>query len=67
MPAAPLPSGASQDLVEALRRFKRQALHAARLSLAHPVHDETVEFSVPPPADFQHLLDVLREDARVNS
>ena len=62
-----LPSGASQDLVEALRRFKRQALHAARLSLAHPVHDETVEFSVPPPADFQHLLDVLREDARVNS
>ncbi|NNF40707.1 MAG: 23S rRNA pseudouridine(1911/1915/1917) synthase RluD [Woeseiaceae bacterium] len=62
-----LPSGASQDLVEALRRFKRQALHAARLSLAHPVHDETVEFSVPPPADFQHLLDVLREDTRVNS
>jgi 23S rRNA pseudouridine1911/1915/1917 synthase len=62
-----LPSGASQDLVEALRRFKRQALHAARLSLAHPVHDETVEFSVPPPADFQHLLDVLRDDARANS
>jgi 23S rRNA pseudouridine1911/1915/1917 synthase len=62
-----LPSGASQELVETLRRFKRQALHAARLSLAHPVHEETVEFSVPPPADFQHLLDVLREDARVNS
>ena len=62
-----LPSGASQDLVEALRRFKRQALHAARLSLAHPGHDETGECSVPPPADFQHLLDVLREDARVNS
>ena len=62
-----LPSGASQDLVETLRRFKRQALHAARLSLAHPVHEETVEFSVPPPADFQHLVDVLREDARINS
>ena len=62
-----LPSGASQELVETLRRFKRQALHAARLRLAHPVHEETVEFSVPPPADFQHLLDVLREDARVNS
>jgi 23S rRNA pseudouridine1911/1915/1917 synthase len=62
-----LPSGASADLVEVLRRFKRQALHATRLSLAHPAHNEVVEFSVPPPADFQQLLDVLREDAGVNS
>ena len=62
-----LPSGASAALIEVLRRFKRQALHATRLSFAHPGHAEVVEFSVPPPADFQRLLDVLREDARANS
>ncbi len=62
-----LPSGASTDLVDVLRRFKRQALHAASLSLAHPETKEVVEFAVPPPADMQRLLDVLREDARDNS
>ncbi len=62
-----LPSGASADLIEVLRRFKRQALHATRLSFVHPGQNEVVEFSVPPPADFQRLLDVLREDARANS
>lgn len=59
-----LPSGASEDLVELLRRFKRQALHAASLALVHPVTGESLEFEVPAPADFQELLAVLREDAK---
>ena len=57
-----LPAGASEALREALRGFRRQALHAARLELRHPVSGEDLEVEVPPPADFQALLRVLRED-----
>ena len=58
-----LPAGASEELIQFLRRFKRQALHAARLAFVHPVSDEALDFEVPPPADFQALLAVLRNDA----
>jgi 23S rRNA pseudouridine1911/1915/1917 synthase len=58
-----LPAGASDDLVKLLRRWKRQALHAARLAFVHPVTGENVELEVQPPADFQELIAVMREDA----
>ena len=58
-----LPKGASEPVVDILRRFKRQALHAARLSFAHPSSGETLELEAEAPADFRELLDVLREDA----
>jgi 23S rRNA pseudouridine1911/1915/1917 synthase len=58
-----VPSGASDELIECLRRFKRQALHAARLALMHPVTAEPLEFEVRPPADLENLLCVLRADA----
>lgn len=57
-----LPSGASEALREALRGFRRQALHAARLELRHPVSGEALKFEAEPPADFQSLLRTLRED-----
>ncbi len=59
-----LPAGASEDLTQALRRFKRQALHAAQLAFVHPVSGEALEFEAPTPADFQDLLAVMREDAK---
>jgi len=58
-----LPAGASDALRDALRSFRRQALHAARLELTHPVAGEALAFEVPPPGDFQSLLWTLREDA----
>jgi len=58
-----LPAGASETLIALLRRFKRQALHAARLAFVHPVTGEALEFEAPPPADFQELIAVLRADA----
>ncbi|MGB5625338.1 MAG: 23S rRNA pseudouridine(1911/1915/1917) synthase RluD [Woeseiaceae bacterium] len=58
-----LPAGATEDLIAFLRSFKRQALHAARLAFVHPVTSKPVEFEVPPPADFQALIAVLRADA----
>lgn len=58
-----LPSAPSPALVDALRAFRRQALHAARLSFIHPGTGQPVSFDAPLPADFQQLLAVLREDA----
>jgi 23S rRNA pseudouridine1911/1915/1917 synthase len=58
-----LPKGASPALIEALRGFRRQALHAARLELVHPGSGQAVRFEAPPAADLQQLLSVLRQDA----
>jgi len=58
-----LPAGVSDDVIAALRAFRRQALHAARLELAHPVSGEALSFQAPLPEDFQALLTTLREDA----
>lgn len=57
-----LPAGASDRLIAALRRFRRQALHAAGLELAHPISTEPLAFEVPPPDDFRDLLSVFREE-----
>ena len=46
--------------VAAAGNFKRQALHATRLGLVHPVSGVHQEWQVEPPADFQALLDHLR-------
>lgn len=53
------PRGASEVLIEALRTFKRQALHAHRLALVHPRDGEMVEFECPLPADMTELIAVL--------
>ncbi len=59
-----LPKGASEALIEALRSFRRQALHAARLELTHPATGEAMAWASPLPADMQALLELLREDGR---
>ncbi len=59
-----LPAGASERLVEALRSFRRQALHAARLELDHPTSGKHLKLEAPLPRDFESLLEILREDAR---
>lgn len=58
-----LPKGATQPLIDTLRRFKRQALHATRLAFEHPTTGRSLELEVPPPADLENLLDVMRKDA----
>lgn len=58
-----LPKGASPELIAALRGFKRQALHAARLAFGHPVTDKPIENEAALPADIQELLGVLGRDA----
>ena len=45
--------------VQVIQGFKRQALHAERLSFEHPRSREMVSFTAPLADDFQHLLDAL--------
>jgi len=58
-----LPKGAAPELIEAVRGFKRQALHAARLAFAHPVSGEPIANDAALPEDMQALLKVLAKDA----
>jgi 23S rRNA pseudouridine1911/1915/1917 synthase len=61
------PRGAGDALLEALRGFKRQALHAAALAFDHPLSGERLAFEAPPPADFAAVLRALRADAPGNA
>lgn len=59
-----LPAGATEALRDEIRGFRRQALHARRLGLTHPVSDEWMEWESPLPDDMEHLLAVLKEDMK---
>jgi 23S rRNA pseudouridine1911/1915/1917 synthase len=54
-----LPAG----LVDAIRSFPRQALHAHRLRLVHPATLLAVTFEAPLPEDMEHLLARLEADS----
>jgi 23S rRNA pseudouridine1911/1915/1917 synthase len=58
-----LPKGATPALVEALNGFQRQALHAAKLSFAHPKSGKPVSYEAPIPKDLKALLAALAKDA----
>lgn len=57
-----LPKAAGQQMIETLRGFKRQALHAAQLELSHPITGEWMSWQAPLPQDILDLLDTLRQD-----
>jgi 23S rRNA pseudouridine1911/1915/1917 synthase len=58
-----LPRAASEELIAALRAFKRQALHAETLEFIHPLSGEPLRCSAPVPPDMQELMRLLREDS----
>ncbi len=45
--------------VEALKSFKRQALHARQLAFTHPISQEPLSWEAPLPLDMQTLLALL--------
>lgn len=60
-----VPAGISGELREALQTFPRQALHATRLGLNHPITEEALEWEAPVPADMETLLALLRAEEPV--
>lgn len=56
------PRHADEQLIQALRHFDRQALHAAMLKIEHPTSKEIMEWQAPIPEDMVHLTQSLRND-----
>lgn len=54
-----IPAASPESLREAIRSFRRQALHAAKLGLVHPENKKYYQWEVPPPIDFTELLSQL--------
>ena len=61
-----IPAGCGDELKETLRNFKRQALHAGRLGIIHPVTGEAVEWQAALPDDMAQLIDALQADAQTH-
>jgi len=55
------PKKADDHLKNALKKFNRQALHAKKLTLTHPITLEQMSWKAPLPQDLQDLLKVLQE------
>lgn len=50
-------------LIQALRQFKRQALHAFALGFEHPESKEHMRWEAPMPDDMRALVNALKQDA----
>ncbi|ALO36705.1 23S rRNA pseudouridylate synthase [Colwellia sp. MT41] len=61
------PKNATPELLTKLRSFKRQALHAAMLSLFHPITGEEMTWHADLPEDFVELIELLQEDNKLNA
>ena len=54
-------SGLSVALIQTIKSFRRQALHAELLGFKHPVTEEWCEFKTNLPEDFSNLLTELQK------
>ena len=57
-----MPAECNPALAEALRNFKRQALHATKLGLDHPETGDYMEWEQAMPEDMQNLIKLLTEN-----
>lgn len=57
-----IPKGASDLLINTLRNFPRQALHARALGFMHPDTEEFMQFECPLPDDILELIAVLEAE-----
>ena len=57
-----IPPAASPTLVQTLKEFPRQALHARFLELEHPATGQRMKWTSPLPEDLVWLLSLLRQD-----
>ncbi|NQZ54309.1 MAG: 23S rRNA pseudouridine(1911/1915/1917) synthase RluD [Piscirickettsiaceae bacterium] len=62
-----LPKGASEQTIEVLQGFRRQALHAGLLGFIHPATEQEVSWTIDMPEDMQKILAVLAKDQKDNS
>lgn len=56
----------SPELREAMRGFKRQALHAVKLEFEHPITGEEMKWQAPIPQDMAEMTELLHQDSLDN-
>lgn len=59
-----LAKGMTPELIQAIRLFKRQALHAFALGLTHPTTKKFIRWEIDLPNDMQELITILRDDVQ---
>lgn len=52
----------SENLRQKIQHFRRQALHAKKISLLHPVTNQRLTFEAPLPSDLEELLEAFRNE-----
>ncbi|CAH9016640.1 23S rRNA pseudouridine(1911/1915/1917) synthase RluD [Candidatus Nitrosacidococcus sp. I8] len=57
-----IPEKSNEMLTDRLRNFKRQALHAVRLELTHPLNGQNMAWEAPLPEDMKNILTLLKEN-----
>jgi len=57
-----IPAASSETFANILRNFKRQALHACRLGLQHPISGDWMQWEVDMPDDMQELIRLAEQD-----
>lgn len=62
-----IPRGCAPEMIDMLRSFPRQALHAAKLGLNHPTSREYMEWQAERPQDLNILLERLQEEDGVSA
>jgi len=55
------PKGAKEELKVAIKEFSRQALHAKKLSIIHPVDHKELSWKSKLPEDLDTMINILRE------
>ena len=58
--------GATDEFLEVMRGFDRQALHATMLRLFHPISGIQMEWHAPLPDDMVKLIDALKADTKLH-
>ena len=64
MRSGQMPDAVARDCLAEIRGFRRQALHAASLGLAHPVTGAPLEFTSDIPPDMTGLVTPIADGIR---
>ena len=60
-PSKTIAKDSSAELIEIIRSFPRQALHATYLSFAVPGDEDQISFEIPMPLDMDNLISNLKK------
>ena len=60
-PTKTISKGSSKELIEIIRSFPRQALHARLLSFECPDTQKKLSFEIPLPSDMKNLISSLKK------